>query len=286
MPRPRHVRPVLFALFAILVVTLAPSGPGDAPSGPLQPAGAAAARPAETPDVRRGPNLPRADPRGPEGETGAVRPPSPAALTGYVWPLPNARLTLPFTHTHWGSRLVDGELFHDGIDLATFCGDRIFAAHDGVVLAAGRRYDAQMGWQGDLTAYTELLDEKKAWGSLPIVVVVDDGNGYRSLYAHVARVTVKRGDRVSAGQLIGYEGDTGRASGCHLHYGLFSPLETAVFEIKPSLVKSLKLPRFQTARIDPLLVLPPHVDPLQDGNRPTGRPATLTPDPPVLSEAP
>jgi murein DD-endopeptidase MepM/ murein hydrolase activator NlpD len=34
---------------------------------------------------------------------------------------------------------VEGTTFHDGIDLATFCGDRVVAAHDGIVLAAGRR---------------------------------------------------------------------------------------------------------------------------------------------------
>jgi hypothetical protein len=40
-----------------------------------------------------------------------------------------------------GTRLVDGRLFHDGIDLATFCGDRINAAQDGVVPAASRQFE-------------------------------------------------------------------------------------------------------------------------------------------------
>ena len=52
-------------------------------------------------------------------------------LTGYRWPLPRGRLTLPFGPSPWGSRLVKGKTFHDGIDLATVCGDRIVAAHDG-----------------------------------------------------------------------------------------------------------------------------------------------------------
>jgi murein DD-endopeptidase MepM/ murein hydrolase activator NlpD len=180
----------------------------------------------------------------------------PTTLTGYVWPLPRGRLTLPFGPSPWGSRIVDGEPFHDGIDLATFCGDRIVAAHSGRVLAAGRRYDRVMGWRGDLTAYLRRLDRRTAWTGLPIVVVIDDGNGYRSIYAHFSRVTVKRGERVRAGQLIGYEGATGRASGCHLHYGLFSPAERRVFRIRPSVAGRMKLPRYQTARIDPLLVLP------------------------------
>ena len=82
-------------------------------------------------------------------------------LTGYRWPLPHGRLTLPFGPTPWGSRIVDGELFHDGMDLATFCGDHVVAAHDGVVLAAGRHYDDLMGWVGDLQPYLDRLDKKK-----------------------------------------------------------------------------------------------------------------------------
>jgi murein DD-endopeptidase MepM/ murein hydrolase activator NlpD len=167
------------------------------------------------------------------------------------------RLTLPFGPTVWGSRLVDGERFHDGIDLATFCGDRVMAAHDGVVLAAGRRFDTVMGWVGDLGPYLHRMEKKNLWSTLPIVVVTDDGNGYRSMYAHFGRIVVKKGDTVRAGQLLGYEGATGRASGCHVHYGLFSPWETATFAIRPDVVKRMKVPKAEIARVDPLLVMPP-----------------------------
>ncbi len=177
-------------------------------------------------------------------------------LTGYRWPLANARLTLPFGPTPWGGWLVDGQKFHDGIDLATFCGDKIVAAHDGVVLAAGRHYDDHMGWIGDLSKYYARLDAKKLWVTLPIVVVIDDGNGYRSVYAHFGKIVVKKGQTVTAGTLLGYEGRTGRASGCHLHYGLFSPSETAQFEMDPVGAKHMKLPGFEIARVDPQLVFP------------------------------
>lgn len=180
-----------------------------------------------------------------------------AALADYRWPLAKGRLTLPFGPSPWGSRIVGGESFHDGLDMATFCGDRIVAAHDGTVLAAGRRYDRYMGWVGDLQPYLDRLDRKKLWSTLPIVVVIDDGNGYRSVYAHFGKIDVKRGDTVKAGQLIGWEGATGRASGCHVHYGLFSPLETRTFTIEADVAKRMKLPRRQIARVDPLLVLPP-----------------------------
>ena len=184
--------------------------------------------------------------------------PTPAPvedLTGYVWPL-KGRLTLGFEHSGWGSRLVKGERFHDGIDIATSCGDRIRAAHRGTVLAAGRHFDDYVGWIGDLAPYYRRLNKKDLWDTLPIVVVIDDGNGYRSIYAHFAKVRVKAGDVVKAGELIGWEGDTGRASGCHLHYGLFSPYETKRFGLHPDTAKRLKLPRWEVARANPLLVLP------------------------------
>jgi murein DD-endopeptidase MepM/ murein hydrolase activator NlpD len=131
------------------------------------------------------------------------------------------------------------------------------AAHDGVVLAAGRHYDAVMGWVGDLGPYLRRLDRNHLWMTLPNVVVTDDGNGYRSMYAHFSKVVVTKGQRVTAGQLLGYEGATGRASGCHVHYGLFSPWETRTFAIRPDVVKRMKLPKVEIARVDPLLVLPP-----------------------------
>lgn len=177
-------------------------------------------------------------------------------LTGYRWPLAKARVTLPFGPTAWGGWVVDGAKFHDGIDLATFCGDRIVAAHSGVIVAAGRHFDDEMGWIGDLSRYYERLDVKKLWTTLPIVVVIDDGNGYRSVYAHFGRIVVTRGQTVDAGDLLGYEGRTGRASGCHLHYGLFDPLGTGQFAIDPVAEKHMRLPAAEVARIDPMLVLP------------------------------
>lgn len=214
-----------------------PAGPGVASLAPK----ASAARPTPTP-------VPTATPR--------PTPAPPETLTGYRWPLPRGRVTLPFGPSPWGTRIVEGETFHDGVDLATFCGDRIVAAHAGTVLAAGRSYDAMVGWVGDLAPYFARLDKKGLYSTLPIVVVVDDGNGYRSLYAHFSKLKVKRGQAVKAGQVLGWEGATGRASGCHLHYGLFSPLETATFGLDPDVAKRMKLPDRQIARIDPMLVLP------------------------------
>lgn len=177
-------------------------------------------------------------------------------LTGYVWPLVGATITLPFGPTGWGEFFVDGQRFHDGVDMATPCGDNVLAAHDGVVLAAGRQYDDYMGWIGDLAPYYHLLDTRHWWDSLPIVIVIDNGDGYRSIYAHEYKVTVAPGQHVKAGDVIGYEGQTGNASGCHVHFGLFSPTETATFQLDPAIVAADLMPAREIARIDPLLVLP------------------------------
>ena len=125
----------------------AAGAPGD--TGTPGAAGASAApgaAPARTPEPT---------PRPAPTATPVPTAPPLVTLTGYRWPLPHGRLTLPFGQTPWGSRIVDGEKFHDGIDLATFCGDHVVAAHDGMVLAAGRHYDGVMGWIGDLQPYLD-----------------------------------------------------------------------------------------------------------------------------------
>jgi murein DD-endopeptidase MepM/ murein hydrolase activator NlpD len=182
-------------------------------------------------------------------------------LTGYVWPMANAVITLPFGPSKYGEFLVNGVLFHDGVDMALptpgSCNANVVAAHDGIVLTAGRDYADFMGWQGDLTAYKKKFAPASWKASLPVVIVIDDGDGYRSIYAHEwANVKVKAGQHVKAGQLIGYEGATGNVTGCHLHFGLYSPLETATFANLPQYMKDYHLPAAETARIDPLLVLP------------------------------
>ncbi len=165
--------------------------------------------------------------------------------------------------------------FHDGLDIATFCGDRIVAAHAGVVLAAGRKVDPVMGWIGSLAPSVTRRDKYNLWGELPIVIVIDDGNGYRSIYAHFSQVVVKVGQVVKAGQFIGYEGRTGFATGCHLHYGLFSPYDTDRFGLRADVVKRTKLPALEIARINPLLVLPPAaVSPAGPAARSAARSAT------------
>ena len=198
-----------------------------------------------------------ADPAGRMSVPAFVLPPDPETLTGYQWPVPDARLTQRFGPSEAGTLIVDGQAFHDGIDLATWCGGPVRAAHGGVVLTSGRFFDDFVGHRGNIAAYKARLTARHKWLDLPIVIVIDDLNGYRSIYAHFLRVVVHEGDVVRAGQLIGAEGATGHATGCHLHYGLFSPDERASMDMDPATADRLLLPRKVVARIDPLRVLPP-----------------------------
>jgi murein DD-endopeptidase MepM/ murein hydrolase activator NlpD len=251
--------PIAFAVLGTSGAPLAPLGGGVAGArSATQPPPTVGAPPSagDVPlvDARLAPAHPT-DADGPPRGRDLIAPPI-ASLTGYQWPIRQGRISLPFKAIPGGTRIKDGRLFHDGVDMASFCGAPVGAAHDGVVLAAGRHFDEQVGWIGDLRPYLHILDVRHMWNDLPNVVVIDDGNGYRSIYAHFRDVTVRVGQRVKAGQLIGHEGATGHASGCHVHYGLFSPLETRTMGVRADILRRLKLPRLEIMRIDPLQVLP------------------------------
>ena len=139
------------------------------------------------------------------------------------------------------------------------------------MIAAGRHFDTLMGWVGHLDRYFARLDAGHLWWELPMVVVVDDGNGYRSIYAHFGQVKVQRGDTVHAGQLLGFEGATGHATGCHLHYGLFSPAETRTYTLNKDTARRMKLPRHELARVNPLRVFPARPGHTPDGEPPERR---------------
>ena len=190
--------------------------------------------------------------RGVVDDTGTI-----AGLTGYRWPLEHARITHGFGPSIGGLFVVAGVRFHDGIDIANFCGATIVAAHDGRVIAAGRHVNGSLGWVGDIAAYEARLDAKHAWVSLAITVVIDDGNGYRSVYVHFHSIDVTVGQVVHAGDVLGTEGSTGHATGCHLHYSLFSTSDSLRFTTEPVTQARLVMPAAEIARIDPLLVLPP-----------------------------
>lgn len=195
----------------------------------------------------------------------ASRPPVPSAvpvkrsrepeeLTGYDWPLYRGRMTSYFGSRSEGFLVVDGERIHSGLDTTTWCGDKVKAAHKGVVLAAGRRWAHEAGFRGSVDEFHERLERRGEMRLLPIAVIIDDGNGYRSMYVHLSQATVKVGQKVRKGQVIGLEGMTGNATGCHVHYELIR-MDGRWMRVASALVREYRYPRWQRERVDPLRVL-------------------------------
>jgi murein DD-endopeptidase MepM/ murein hydrolase activator NlpD len=86
---------------------------------------------------------------------------------------------------------------HKGIDLGAAKGTPVHAVADGVVVAAG-----------------PLAENDGRYGN---TIIIDHG-GRQSLYAHLNSIAVKAGERIAAGQTIGAVGETGFATGPHLHF--------------------------------------------------------------------
>jgi murein DD-endopeptidase MepM/ murein hydrolase activator NlpD len=181
----------------------------------------------------------------------------PDQLTGYIWPVNHALISHRFSPelaTEGGFVIIDGQAYHDGVDLVTHCDDKVRAAHDGTVLYAGRNYDPYLGYQGNAQAIYDRLQQLGRTNEQAIVVVVDDGNGYRSVYVHLNKAEVEQGQTLQAGDLIGLEGATGFASGCHLHYGLIR-MDGGWQQVVSRLLQ-FGYPPLVRERVNPLDVLP------------------------------
>ena len=98
--------------------------------------------------------------------------------------------------------------WHKAIDIANRDGGSILAADSGTVVVSG--------WP-----------DNSGYGNR---IMIDHGNGYRTLYAHLAKLSVVVGQTVKRGDVIGQMGSTGRSTGTHLHFeirrtsGLSDPL--------------------------------------------------------------
>jgi len=102
----------------------------------------------------------------------------------FIWPVD--------THYLSGNDYWSGHL---GIDIAAAQGAPVYAADSGVIVFAG--------W---------------ASGGYGNTVIIDHGNGYQTLYAHLSSVAVRCGQSVSQGAVIAYAGSTGNSTGTHLHF--------------------------------------------------------------------
>lgn len=118
-----------------------------------------------------------------------------AQRTGLIMPVYGGRVT-----SNFGARrhpVLGYTRMHAGIDFGAPHGAPIYAVGDARVIYSG--------WHGGHGNYVKL----------------DHGGGFATAYAHMSRVAVPNGARVSAGQVIGYVGSTGLSTGPHLHYELY-----------------------------------------------------------------
>lgn len=84
---------------------------------------------------------------------------------------------------------------HWGMDFSAPTGTEIFATGDGVI--------------------SKVVNSRRGYGKH---VIIDHGYGYETLYAHMSKIDVRRGQKVKRGDIIGLVGNTGTSNGPHLHY--------------------------------------------------------------------
>ena len=133
-----------------------------------------------------------------QGGGEVMSPDGTRAPTGTLqWPLPVAgTITSQFGHR---VDPITGEVSsHTGTDIACAEGTPILAAADGTVTVA----NGLDSWGGSYGYYIQ----------------IDHGGGLETLYAHCSSICVTTGQQVQVGEVIGYVGHTGRATGSHLHF--------------------------------------------------------------------
>ena len=86
-------------------------------------------------------------------------------------------------------------IFHEGVDISAIKKTNVYATADGIV---------------ENVYYSEI-----EYGNR---VVINHGYGYKTVYAHLSKINVKKGQKLKRYDLIGYVGSTGRATNNHLHY--------------------------------------------------------------------
>lgn len=116
--------------------------------------------------------------------------PPPSSDSGWLQPC-----SYVYISSAYGNRSSG---WHNGVDFAAPRGTPIYASRSGTV--------------------TKAVSLTYSYGNH---VVINHGDGYSSLYAHMDYYVVSAGDYVTQGQLIGYVGSTGNSSGNHLHFTIF-----------------------------------------------------------------
>lgn len=128
----------------------------------------------------------------------------PLARKGVLeWPVPDGRLTQAYGRTSFAARNYKSQ-YHNGIDIGRFLGAEIIAAEEGTVINVGNQ---------------DLYCRGAAYGKF---IVIKHTNGLTTLYGHLSRSTVSIGEKVKRGDIVGYMGRTGWATGPHLHFTVFA----------------------------------------------------------------
>lgn len=168
----------------------------------------------------------------------------PPALPGVLqWPVENVRITQSFGNTDFSTKnpqIYNGK-GHTGIDFAASPGTRILAARGGVVLGTGN---------------TDATCPNASFGKWAFI---KHDNGLSTLYAHLSTLSVSGGQSVEAGEVVGYSGSTGYATGPHLHFGVYatSGSEIASFPSSSCKGKTYTMPVGDIkAYLNPLSYLP------------------------------
>ncbi len=113
-----------------------------------------------------------------------------------IQPVNNEDLTRMASGYGWRSDpFTKARKMHKGMDFTAPTGTPIYASGNGVIDRADNR----------ASGFGEHVE-------------IDHGYGYKTIYAHLSKYNVKRGQKVKRGDLIGFVGNTGRSSGPHLHY--------------------------------------------------------------------
>ncbi len=132
----------------------------------------------------------------------------------FAWPVDNVIITQRFGKTFAAKRLyVSGS--HNGVDFGVKMGSPVRAMLSGKVIGTGD---------------TDVTCPRASFGRW---VLIQYPNGLTSIYGHLSVISVKQGDTVGQGQIVGYSGNTGYSTGPHLHVSLYASNAVKV-ESRPS----------------------------------------------------
>ncbi len=164
----------------------------------------------------------------------------PTAKSGVLaWPTSSQKVTQYFGHTEFSKTVsVYNGSGHNGIDIGIPIGTPIKSAASGVVKGTGNTDSACSG------------------ASYGMWVLVEHTNGLSTLYGHLSQIKVSSGQQVAEGDLLGYSGMTGYATGPHLHFTVFASGGVAIQSMPSSSCKGAiyTLPRVteQGATLNPM----------------------------------